>query len=566
MPISFRSWGLIALVMTALLLLVPSTRLQGSSDTSTRWSGVSEASTCGSPFTRTPFVSSSGRVLYGDPILGPFGSYFGRSVAQVNAHLVRWTVPGSGGERLLVHEKALPAFQRVSDGLRTEALKGHTYAVRSVSTFESRTIGGSRQLSRHALGLAIDINPQQNPYRGDDRLITDMPQWYVDVWRDAGFCWGGDWKYVKDPMHFSWMGPGATPETDDPFDPLPPATALQAFGPRADIHSTEFGPVLNRYALAIADATGNGAPDVVGLRSHPDGAVIDIASSTRLWGECSISRWFVPDTAVATADYTLFMDVDSDSGQDLVTLTAGPSAMNATVATRGAEFEDVTFKTTGLDPELVAVAGADFDGDRVADLWEVRPDGELRIFGGDDFDVLLSSDQLPGGPPVAIAPADRDGGDTPELFALYPSGPTSKVSVLRLGTDWEIEDTFTVPVPISAIAAMGAVDYDGDGRTDVEILDDQGQLMVYLGNTSTGISPRRWFAHPVQTCTGEQIKLAFSGLFYDDEGSIFESAIDNLGASEITRGCNPPFNDNFCPDDYVTRGQMAAFLVRALDL
>src|SRR5690606_1831895 len=32
----------------------------------------------------------------------------------------------------------------------------------------------------------------------------------------------------------------------------------------------------------------------------------------------------------------------------------------------------------------------------------------------------------------------------------------------------------------------------------------------------------------------------------------------------ISRGCNPPRNDRFCPDDYVTRRQMAAFLHRAL--
>jgi len=31
-------------------------------------------------------------------------------------------------------------------------------------------------------------------------------------------------------------------------------------------------------------------------------------------------------------------------------------------------------------------------------------------------------------------------------------------------------------------------------------------------------------------------------------------------------GCNPPTNDRFCPNDYVTRGQMAAFLARGLDL
>jgi hypothetical protein len=54
--------------------------------------------------------------------------------------------------------------------------------------------------------------------------------------------------------------------------------------------------------------------------------------------------------------------------------------------------------------------------------------------------------------------------------------------------------------------------------------------------------------------------------FVDDDNSIFESDIEKLAAAGITRGCNPPVNDRFCPDDYVTRGQMAAFLARALDL
>jgi hypothetical protein len=53
-------------------------------------------------------------------------------------------------------------------------------------------------------------------------------------------------------------------------------------------------------------------------------------------------------------------------------------------------------------------------------------------------------------------------------------------------------------------------------------------------------------------------------LFTDDDGHLFEPSIDRLGTAGITAGCNPPANDRFCPDDYVTRGQMAAFLRRAL--
>jgi len=57
-----------------------------------------------------------------------------------------------------------------------------------------------------------------------------------------------------------------------------------------------------------------------------------------------------------------------------------------------------------------------------------------------------------------------------------------------------------------------------------------------------------------------------SASYVDAAGHTFESEIGRLGGSGITRGCNPPVNDRFCPDEQVTRGQMAAFLVRTMEL
>jgi hypothetical protein len=54
--------------------------------------------------------------------------------------------------------------------------------------------------------------------------------------------------------------------------------------------------------------------------------------------------------------------------------------------------------------------------------------------------------------------------------------------------------------------------------------------------------------------------------FRDTDGNVFEKDIARLAASGVTRGCNPPVNDRFCPDEIVTRGQMAAFIYRALEL
>ena len=54
--------------------------------------------------------------------------------------------------------------------------------------------------------------------------------------------------------------------------------------------------------------------------------------------------------------------------------------------------------------------------------------------------------------------------------------------------------------------------------------------------------------------------------FTDDDASIFEDDINSLAGAGIAVGCNPPTNDNYCPLDTVSRGQVAALFARALDL
>lgn len=47
---------------------------------------------------------------------------------------------------------------------------------------------------------------------------------------------------------------------------------------------------------------------------------------------------------------------------------------------------------------------------------------------------------------------------------------------------------------------------------------------------------------------------------------VFHDDINRLAAAGITRGCNPPTNDRFCPEGKVKRDEMAAFLVRGYGL
>lgn len=63
--------------------------------------------------------------------------------------------------------------------------------------FNIRKSKGGNSYSLHAWGLAVDINAAWNQF---DHKPTLHPR-VVDVFKRAGFDWGGDWA-VPDGMHF----------------------------------------------------------------------------------------------------------------------------------------------------------------------------------------------------------------------------------------------------------------------------------------------------------------------------------------------------------------------------
>ena len=56
--------------------------------------------------------------------------------------------------------------------------------------------------------------------------------------------------------------------------------------------------------------------------------------------------------------------------------------------------------------------------------------------------------------------------------------------------------------------------------------------------------------------------IAAGGFTDVDDDSVFKVDIEWLADAGVTKGCNPPTNDEFCPGDNVTREQMAAFMHR----
>lgn len=63
----------------------------------------------------------------------------------------------------------------------------------------------------------------------------------------------------------------------------------------------------------------------------------------------------------------------------------------------------------------------------------------------------------------------------------------------------------------------------------------------------------------------EQIRPV-SGFWDVPDSSTFSLDVAWLGEEGITRGCNAPWRDDYCPANGLTRGQAATMLVRALDL
>ncbi len=94
----------------------------------------------------------------------------------------------------------------------------------NTSCFCYRAIAGTKRMSKHAMGMAVDINPLYNPCvkRHKDGTLEVQPATgkpYVDrtkkfkykitkndlcyrLFKQHGFRWGGEWRSKKDYQHF----------------------------------------------------------------------------------------------------------------------------------------------------------------------------------------------------------------------------------------------------------------------------------------------------------------------------------------------------------------------------
>lgn len=110
------------------------------------------------------------------------------------------------GKPVKVHKLVAPCLQAVVNDI-TKANVG--YNVKVIGGYRAEAGAGQVSLRSgyHFYGAAIDINPDQNGYfEGGASHPYDMPKQYIDIFHAHGFSWGGNWKSVKDYMHFEFNG------------------------------------------------------------------------------------------------------------------------------------------------------------------------------------------------------------------------------------------------------------------------------------------------------------------------------------------------------------------------
>jgi hypothetical protein len=102
-----------------------------------------------------------------------------------------------------------------------DADDGRSMAADNASAFNFRVVAGTAELSQHSFGLAIDINPVENPWVQPERFVPAAGAPFLDrahlrpgmivrpgpvtaVLDELGWEWGGDWKHARDYHHIVW--------------------------------------------------------------------------------------------------------------------------------------------------------------------------------------------------------------------------------------------------------------------------------------------------------------------------------------------------------------------------
>jgi hypothetical protein len=343
-----------------------------------------------------------------------------------------------------------------------------------------------------------------------------------DFWHENGFADGSGPYSFGAGFSATWPGPGFAYELDVYLDPAWDASTSFTLAAAFNQPALEF-PTGLRYLMVTATGTAEG----VSVHDH----------------ELTEAGWYT------------FRYVFSSSEGDLAVVFQMKRAGEVVYST--------PLTTTALSGESIS----DFAVEDVGSgyLWFVAlspgldlPIDEHRMRMVIDVDVPAGSDSFADDDDSMferdiewLATADITRGCSPSEFCPQVEITRGQMAAFlnralnlpATTTDFFVDDDGSIfEDDINRLAAVGITRGCGPDSFCVHSVVTRGEMAAFLN---------RALSLPATT----------TDFFVDDDGSIFEDDINRLAAFDITEGCGP---DSFCPDSEVTRGQMAAFIRRAL--
>ena len=107
--------------------------------------------------------------------------------------------PSRAITRMTCHRRMTGVFSSVFCSIQERGLQDRITSFGGCFAFRPQRTGS--KLSAHSWGIAIDLNPESNPQGSAGNMDAGI----VEVFRLAGFEWGGDWqRKTRDPMHFQF--------------------------------------------------------------------------------------------------------------------------------------------------------------------------------------------------------------------------------------------------------------------------------------------------------------------------------------------------------------------------
>lgn len=210
-----------------------------------------------------------------------------------------------------------------------------------------------------------------------------------------------------------------------------------------------------------------------------------------------------------------------------------------------------------------------FSGTDAGDAVSTTVSGRwLRVTLGLNSSMVTAIDGVGPEPPPPPGPFDDiDGsGHSAAILAIFEAGITvgcTTTSYCPLDSVTRAQMASFISRAMDLPAASGDYFTDDDGSTHEAAINQLFEAAITEGCSDGVFCPNDHVTRAQMAAfLARSLNLTTESgdYFTDDEGSQFEPYINAVAAAGITLGCDV---DRFCPDDPVTRAQMASFLERA---